>query len=204
MQIAAIIGFTIACYGGGYICDVITARLIIRNHGIFSPEKRLISLAPGCLIAPAGCILLAFACQNQLHWAALAVGFGMGMLILRLNTSIYRKTQWPNECPIPVSFGTVYAPNIAMTYLLDCYPVFAQEILVAVNVVKNLVAFMFLYVAVDWVNSQGWIQVYMIMFMVVALSMLLAVPLYFLGAKARKSFEGTLVRIISPLDDISS
>ncbi|KAJ9136833.1 Aldehyde dehydrogenase [Pleurostoma richardsiae] len=177
MQIAAIIGFAIACYGGGYICDVITARLIIRNRGVFVPEQRLISLLPGCFIAPAGCILLAFSCQNKLHWIAIAFGFGM------------------------VSFGTVYAPNIAMTYLLDCYPAFAREILVAVNVIKNLVAFLFLYVAVDWVNSQGWVQVYMIMFMVVTLAMLLAIPLYYFGDNARTAFEKIIVPVIGPLDD---
>ncbi|KPM38686.1 hypothetical protein AK830_g7880 [Neonectria ditissima] len=119
MQVAAIIGFVIACYGGGYICDVITAKCIVRNGGVFIPEQRLKSLAPGCLVAPIGCVIVAFACDRSLHWAAIAVGFGM------------------------VSFGTVYAPNVAMTYLLDSYPIFAQEILVAINVTKNLVAFLF-------------------------------------------------------------
>ncbi|EFX02135.1 aldehyde dehydrogenase [Grosmannia clavigera kw1407] len=165
MQIAALIGFVFACYGGGYISDVITARLIIRNRGTFVPEQRLVSILPGCFIGPAGCILIAFACDRSLHWSAIAVGFGM------------------------VSFGTVYAPNIAMTYLLDCYPEFSQEILVAVNVVKNLVAFLFLYVAVDWIKSQGWIQVYMIMFMVVTLPLLLAIPLYYFGRRAREAFD---------------
>ncbi|KAH7024150.1 aldehyde dehydrogenase [Ilyonectria destructans] len=165
MQIAAIIGFVVACYGGGYICDVITARCIVRNRGVFVPEQRLISLSPGCLVAPIGCIIVAFACDKSLHWAVIAVGFGM------------------------VSFGTVYAPNVAMTYLLDSYPVFAQEILVAINVTKNLVAFLFLYVAVDWINSQGWIQVYMIMFMVVSLSMLLSIPIYLYGRKAREAYQ---------------
>ncbi|KAK7413355.1 hypothetical protein QQX98_007732 [Neonectria punicea] len=92
MQVAAIIGFVVACYGGGYICDVITAKCIVRNGGVFVPEQRLKSLAPGCLVAPIGCIIVAIACDRSLHWAAIAVGFGM-----------------------------------------DSYPVFAQEILVAIN-----------------------------------------------------------------------
>lgn len=80
MQIAALIGFVVACYGGGYVSDEITARMIIRNQGNFVPEQRLISLIPGCIFAPAGCILLALACQNDLHWAVIAVGFGFGEL----------------------------------------------------------------------------------------------------------------------------
>lgn len=82
-----------------------------------------------------------------------------------------------------VSFGTIYAPNIAITYVAECHPKLTAECLVSINVFKNLVAFLFLYTAVDWVASSGWVQVYMIMFMLVSLSMLAAVPLYFFGSK---------------------
>jgi hypothetical protein len=92
----------------------------------------------------------------------------------------------------------VYAPNIAMTYLIDCYPTFAQEILVAVNVVKNIIAFLFAFVAVDWINTRGWIQVYMIMFMVVTLVMVLAVPLYIWGRRARVAFEKLAATVLFP------
>jgi len=78
MEIAAIIGFVIACFGGGYISDTITLYIVKRSKGEIRPEQRLVSLLPGMLIAPAGCILLAFACQNKLSWVAIAFGFGMG------------------------------------------------------------------------------------------------------------------------------
>lgn len=78
MQIAALIGFIIACFGGGYLSDAITAHIVKRNEGQIRPEQRLISLLPGMFIAPAGCILLAFACEEQLSWVAIAFGFGMG------------------------------------------------------------------------------------------------------------------------------
>lgn len=97
-----------------------------------------------------------------------------------------------------MSFGTVYAPNITMTYLVDCYPLFVQELLVSINVTKNIVAFIFLYVAVDWVEAQGWIQVYMIMFMVCSISILLAIPFYFYGRRVRKGYEGVLKMAVGP------
>lgn len=78
MQFAAIIGFVIACFAGGYATDVITARMIIRHNGLVFPEQRLVSLACGCYIAPVGCIVIAFACSRQLEWVALAFGFAMG------------------------------------------------------------------------------------------------------------------------------
>lgn len=78
MEIAAIIGFVIACFGGGCISDIITAYVVKRSGGEIRPEQRLVSLLPGMFIAPAGCILLAFACQDKLSWVAIAFGFGMG------------------------------------------------------------------------------------------------------------------------------
>lgn len=77
MQIAAIIGFAVACYGGGFATDLITATVIRRQHGDVYPEQRLVALLPAFYIAPAGCLLVAFACSQKLHWVAIAFGFGM-------------------------------------------------------------------------------------------------------------------------------
>lgn len=78
IQIAAIIGFAVACFGGGFLSDAFTGYMVRRQNGIIIPEQRLASLIPGMLIAPAGSILLAFACQDKLSWVAIAFGFGMG------------------------------------------------------------------------------------------------------------------------------
>ncbi|KAL2844129.1 major facilitator superfamily domain-containing protein [Aspergillus pseudoustus] len=166
MQVAAIIGFLLACFGGGYLSDVINAIVVRRStrssgSGAIEirPEQRLISLLPGMAIGPAGCILLAFACGHKLHWSAIAVGFGM------------------------VSFGTVYTPNIAITYIVHLHQGQAASALVLINILKNLVAFVFLYVAVDWVNAEGYVQVFMIMFLLNVVIVACAVPLYFFGRK---------------------
>ena len=78
MQVAAIIGFLIGCFAGGYIADVITAVVVQKQKGVVYPEQRLIAMLPGCLIAPVGCIVIAFSCSHKLHWVAIAFGFGMG------------------------------------------------------------------------------------------------------------------------------
>lgn len=86
MQISAIIGFIIACFAGGYAADIITAAVIRKQRGAVYAEQRLVSLIPGCVIAPAGCILIAFACSEKLHWVAIAFGFGMGKYLFnRIN-----------------------------------------------------------------------------------------------------------------------
>lgn len=162
MQIAAIIGFIFAFCGGGILSDYINGVIVRRTASrltIFRAEHRLISIIPGMLIGPAGCILLAFACGHQLHWSAIAVGFGL------------------------VSFGTVYTPNIAITYVTQRHQRDAAKCLVLINVFKNLVAFVFLYVAVDWTNKSGYVQVYMIMFMLNVLVLGCALPLYYFGMR---------------------
>lgn len=162
-QIAAIIGFLLACYGGGYLSDIINAILVRRASGQpeLHPEQRLVSLLAGMAIGPAGCIPLAFACGDRLHWSAIAVGFGM------------------------VSFGTVYTPNIAITYIVHLHQREEAKSLVLINILKNLVAFVFLNVAVDWVNKEGFVQVFMLMFMSNVLILVCAIPLYFFRGKGQ-------------------
>lgn len=171
MQIAAIVGLVIGCFTGGHAADLITAKIVAQQHGAVYPEQRLIALLPGCIVAPTGCIVIAFACSQKLHWISIAFGFGLCKCLHYCWFNFYSKQ-------LAVSFGTIYAPNIAITYVVECFPAVAAECLVAINVFKNLVAFLFLYTAVSWTSAQGWVQVYMIMFMLVTLSMLLALPFY--------------------------
>ncbi|KAI5241796.1 MFS general substrate transporter [Aureobasidium subglaciale] len=167
MQVAALIGFFFGMIAGGYLGDIITVKQILRAGGHSFPEQRLMALIPGFVIAPAGCILIAFACSEKLHWVSIAFGFGM------------------------VSFGTVYAPNIALTYVIERHQDIAAESLVLINAFKNLVTFLFTYVAVSWIASQGWVQVYMIMFMLVTLATLGAIPSYFWGEEMAARIEAT-------------
>ena len=104
MEIAALIGFAIACVAGGYLADVITAEVIRRQGGAVFPEQRLIALIPGCLIAPTGCILVAFSCSEKLHWVAIAFGFGMSEHISpRLLTILTRFQYHLEQYIIPIS-----------------------------------------------------------------------------------------------------
>jgi hypothetical protein len=188
MQVAAIIGFVLACFAGGYVADAITARMIIRQGRVF-PEQRLVSLIPGSVIAPVGCIIVAVACSRQLSWVAVAFGFGMGKQPPASSRGEHPSTD-KYRGNSSASFGTVYAPNIAITYVVESRPKQASEALVSINVFKNLASFLFLYTAVDWVAARGWLEVYMIIFMLVTLSMLLAVPFYFYGSRLRAMSSG--------------
>lgn len=58
-----------------------------------------------------------------------------------------------------------------------------------INVFKNLVAFLFLYTAVDWIAARGWIEVYLIMFMLSVLGLVFTVILYFLKRSRPRWFR---------------
>ncbi|PYI14942.1 putative MFS transporter [Aspergillus violaceofuscus CBS 115571] len=147
MQLAALAGFILACYGGGILSDRIhTAINRRRAPGQVRAEDRLVSLLPGMALGPAGCILLGVA--------------------FRL-----------------VSFGSVFAPNIALAYLTHWHQREATQCLVLVNVVKNLVAFLFLYEAVVWVQGQGYLEVYLVMFALGVVTVAGALPLYLCGRR---------------------
>jgi hypothetical protein len=94
-----------------------------------------------------------------------------------------------------VSFGTVFAPNIVITFVVESHPNFAAEALVVVNVFKNLVAFIFLYTAVDWVQGSGWLQVYMIMFMLLNLSVLFS-GLAYVFRRRLAAIDAKIIRLL--------
>lgn len=78
IEFAALIGFLIACFGGGYLADIITIKRVLREKGEVYPEQRLTSLIPGFWLSPLGCIIVAITCANKLSWVGIAFGFGLG------------------------------------------------------------------------------------------------------------------------------
>ena len=70
--------------------------------------------------------------------------------------------------------------------MVESYPDIATQAVVVINAAKNLLAFIFLYVAVDWIHASGWVEVYMIMFMLLLLGSAFAIPLYLYGGDLRR------------------
>jgi hypothetical protein len=77
MQVAAIVGFILAMFAGGYLSDVITAREIIKNKGKVITEQRLKSLIPLWWVSPLACLLTGLAGEKLWAWYYIAITFGM-------------------------------------------------------------------------------------------------------------------------------
>jgi hypothetical protein len=185
MQFAAIIGFILAMFFGGYMSDVITAREIIKNKGNVITEQRLKSLIPLGWVSPLGCLLTGLAGEKIWPWYSIAITLGM--------------REWNRPCKVcrcdkrtdiddsTVSFGVVYTPNIAISYVVDSFPEQAAQCLVAINVFKNMVAFIFVYQAVTWIQTQGFLRPYIVLMTLQLTVFIFAVPLYLYGKRLRHS-----------------
>ncbi len=186
MQVGALIGFNLAMFFGGYISDVITARQIIKNNGIVITEERLKSLIPLFWVAPVGCLLTGLAGEKLWPWYSIAISFGMRESF-RACIGVVSEERALRYHESAVSFGTVFAPNIAVTYVIDSFPKQAAQCLVSINVFKNMVAFLFLYQAAAWIQAKGFLQPYVIMMALQLAIFIFAVPLYFYGHRLRHS-----------------
>jgi hypothetical protein len=185
IQVAAIIGFCIALFLGGWLSDVITARQIIQAGGKVTPEQRLVSLIPFVWVTPVACILTGFAASRMWPWAGIAFSFGM--------------REYPSDLPLfdtdeltrgwqfftPVSFGTMYGPGIAITYVVSSFPRYDSQCLISINLFKNVLAFILLLEAFTWIQVQGFFKVYLTLMGIAVAVALPAIPLYYYGHAAR-------------------
>lgn len=54
-----------------------------------------------------------------------------------------------------VAFGRIYASNVALIHVVECYRGIEADYLLTINVFKNLVAFLYVYTAMNWVSVKG-------------------------------------------------
>jgi uncharacterized membrane protein len=85
-----------------------------------------------------------------------------------------------------MNFSIACGPNVALTYVVDSYLPWAGEAMVAVNALKNLVAFGMSYGAVPWLMSSGWSKMWGAACGICAAVMLTSVVMYVFGKSARR------------------
>ncbi|TVY54143.1 putative MFS-type transporter [Lachnellula cervina] len=157
-----LIGLLIGLPLGGAAADLLSKRAMKKANGEHDPRSRLPALVLGALISPAGCVVIGFSLQKQLHWIATAVGWGM------------------------LTFGLTSSANVLLTYCVDCERSRAGEIGVLVNVVKNALAFGVSFTSMDWYLEAGGEAQYGTMAGIMWATYLLVIPLYFFSSEARK------------------
>ncbi|CDK29889.1 unnamed protein product [Kuraishia capsulata CBS 1993] len=125
--VGSILGSSIA----GRLSDILVRKMVDRNDGVYEPEFRLVMIIPVFFTVVIG--LMGFGWATQAHdlWIVPVVFFGI------------------------LGFGCSLASTTAITYTVDCYRVFAAEGLVTLNVMKNVVGFLFSLFNNSFVDTKG-------------------------------------------------
>jgi MFS family permease len=126
-----LVGLLIGLPLGGMIADMLSKAALKRSNGEHDPRSRLPAVILGGLISPAGCLLIGFTLQKNLHWIFVAIGWGM------------------------LAFGLTASANVLLTYSVDCFRMQAGHVGVLVNVVKNGLAFGVSFASMNWYYESG-------------------------------------------------
>jgi len=136
------------------MADKLSTRAAKRSGGEHNPRHRLPAVILGAVISPAGCLVIAYGFEKDLHWISIAVGWGM------------------------LAFGLTASANVLLTYSVDCFRSRAGDVGVLVNVVKNTLGFGVSLVSMDWYGSQGPLRQFGTMAGVLWAVYLFVIPVY--------------------------
>lgn len=155
------VGSLVGTYLCGPTADRIANFYTRRNHGIREPEMRL----PTCAIAAAvtflGAMMAGLCILYQTHWAGPIVGVGI------------------------LSIGSQMGATLAMSYALDCHKELSIELMVTVASLKSMVAWIWTWVANDWLTRDGPLVVFMTVAAVNVAVYLTTFIFYFKGKEIR-------------------
>jgi len=93
----------------------------VRSDSTKVPEMRLVLAVLGMLISIAGLLWFGFGVKKHLHWAHLAVATGVA------------------------AYGAQMVTSITFSYIVDCYPKSAKEVVTIMNLFRVLSTFVVLF-----------------------------------------------------------
>lgn len=131
MNVPSVIGAVIGCLFAGPFSDWFCLWCARKRSGLKEAEDRLwFFVLPG-IISPVGMLLFGIGSDRGWRWPVPYLGLGF------------------------IGFGWGCAGDLALSYLIDCYPELVMESLVGVAVINNLLAMIFAFVTQDWLDSAG-------------------------------------------------
>ncbi|SCU97658.1 LAMI_0F10858g1_1 [Lachancea mirantina] len=162
IYVAPFTGSVLGSLFAGKGSDFIVRAMAKRNHGIYEPEFRLLTVLPAVVATAMGLIGFGWSTHAQDPWIAPAVFLGV------------------------LGFGSSVASTSAITYVVDSYKPLAQEALVNLNVLKNVMGFAFSFFNTKLQAQHGSKTGFVIYGCVEIFVGLFAIPLYYYGKKARR------------------
>ncbi|KAM5353673.1 hypothetical protein ACJ41O_000323 [Fusarium nematophilum] len=153
----------------GWVSDVI-ARLMAKrngtNPGMFEPEFRLVLLLVSAPVTAVGLFSLGMSIDDELPLV------------------------WPLVWISVVSFGSMGATQIALTYVVDCFPEQSSQAFAVINLVAATVIFVGSGGLIAWFEAQGPLVVFGVLASSCAVVAALTIPVYIFG----KNIRGMIAR----------
>ncbi|GAP88033.1 putative mfs transporter protein [Rosellinia necatrix] len=115
--------------------DMLAAYLTRRNNGIREAEMRLGVMLPAMIIGPVGLVVYGLTAQRNLHWIGYFLGAGMA------------------------SWCGYFYYSFTLAYAVDSYNANTSEMLMAMNVGKQLVSFGLGFKVLDWIMESSYAAV---------------------------------------------
>jgi hypothetical protein len=156
--IGGILGTAVA----GKVSDVIVRAMARRNGGLYEPEFRLVMAIPIAISTVIGLMGFGWAAEVHDAWIVPTIFFGV------------------------ISFGCSLGSTTAITFCVDSYRPYAGEALVTLNFSKNVFhGLVFSLFFNTWLEADGSKRVFVALGGIQLALMLMTIPLYIYGKRAR-------------------
>ncbi|CAK9438609.1 uncharacterized protein LODBEIA_P28330 [Lodderomyces beijingensis] len=177
--ISPFVGGILGSLSCGLISDRLSRFLVSKNRGIYEPEFRLVMIIPSTLFITIGLMGYGWSSTEQDPWIAPVLFFGC------------------------MAFGSSMASTTAITFAVDSYKMFAAEMLVSFNFLKNFLGFCFSLFNNRYADRQGYKDAYVTYGGIQLFVSLFAIPLYIYGKKMRRwTDEKELMRSLYHEDNV--
>lgn len=162
VYVSPFVGSILGSLCAGPLSDKMVRHFAKKSCGIYEPEFRLFMVLPAGLSTALG--LMGFGWSAQAHDAWIAPTIFLGV----------------------VGFGSSLASTTAITFTVDSYKCYAQEALVTLNVLKNVMGFAFSFFNTKFNVKSGYKTAFIVYGCVELIVCLFAIPLYHYGKRARR------------------
>ncbi|SCU85900.1 LADA_0D10660g1_1 [Lachancea dasiensis] len=178
MNVPTLIGAVIGCIYAGIISDYFVLWMARRNNGILEAEYRLYFSFATAIIGPAGLLMFGIGSARALPWQVVYVGLGF------------------------IGFSWGCSGDIAMAYLMDCYPDMVLEGMVCTAIINNTTSCIFTFVCSYWLDASGTENTYIALAVINFGITLLAVPMYIWGKRIRVATKKWYIASIAFRDGV--
>jgi len=157
-----LVGGFLAIPAGGPVGEAVANYFTVRNRGFREPEHRLPAIAISVITAPLGLVLYGAGLQYKFHFMVPIVGLGL------------------------VAFSGGQGINISFVYTLDAYGPVKGEVVITQLAFTSIISFGLSATTNSWIARDGELVALGEMAAITAFVLLLAIPMFFWGARLRR------------------